>query len=103
MPVLPELMRAAAEPLSRIDKVTILSQGEGAEVGINKFMGDVAKLVATAPTVLEGLTGLSIQDLMKQIPGLDAKVKEISAEVREPGPEPTPVAATAEPEAEPQG
>ncbi len=102
LPVLPELMRAAAEPLSRIDKVTILSQGQGAEVGVNKFMADVAKLVATAPTVLEGLTGLSIQDLMSKIPGLDAKVKEIEAEIREPAPEaePVPVAAAAEPQTE---
>ncbi|MBY6275992.1 flotillin family protein [Symbiobacterium thermophilum] len=104
MPVLPELMRAAAEPLSRIDKVTILSQGQGAEVGVNKFMADVAKLVATAPTVLEGLTGISIQEMMKQLPGLESKVREIEAEVREAEPvpqtEPAPVAAAMEPEAE---
>ena len=49
LPALPELMKAAAEPLSRIDKVTILSQGAGADVGINRFMGEVAKVVATAP------------------------------------------------------
>lgn len=94
MPVLPELMRAAAEPLAKIDKVTILSQGQDAEVGVNKFMGDIAKLVTTAPTVLEGLTGLSIQDLMHRIPGLD-KVKQVTDVV----PEPAPVAAAAEPPA----
>lgn len=94
MPVLPELMRAAAEPLAKIDKVTILSQGQDAEVGVNKFMGDIAKLVTTAPTVLEGLTGLSIQDLMHRIPGLD-KVKQVTDVV----PEPAPVAAAAEPAA----
>ncbi|MFZ5814686.1 MAG: SPFH domain-containing protein [Bacillota bacterium] len=79
LPVLPELMRAASEPLSRIDKVTILSQGQDAEVGVNKFMGDIAKLVTTAPTVLEGLTGLSIQDLLHKIPGLDQQVKQLTA------------------------
>ena len=79
LPVLPELMKAAAEPLSKIDKVTILSQGQGAEVGVNKFMGEVAKLATTAPTMLEGLTGLSIQELLQQIPGLDQKVKQMSA------------------------
>lgn len=75
MPVLPELMRAASEPLSKIDKVTILSQGQDAEVGINKYMGDIARLATTAPAILEGLTGLSIQDLLKQIPGMEQKVK----------------------------
>ncbi|MFZ5825733.1 MAG: flotillin family protein [Bacillota bacterium] len=78
LPVLPELMKAAAEPLSKIDKVTILSQGQGAEVGVNKFMGEVAKLATTAPAMLEGLTGLSIQELLQQIPGLDQRVKEMS-------------------------
>jgi flotillin len=76
LPVLPELMKAAAEPLSKIDKVTILSQGQGAEVGVNKFMGDVAKLVTTAPTILEGLTGLSIQELLQKIPGLEPAVQK---------------------------
>lgn len=76
LPALPELMRAAAEPLSRIDKVTILSTGDG-EVGVNKYMGEVAKLVTTAPALLESLTGLSVKDLLSHMPGLEKKVKEL--------------------------
>jgi flotillin len=91
LPALPELMRAAAEPLSRIDKVTILSQGAGAEVGINRFMGDIAKVVATAPAMVETLTGLSIKDLMSKIPGLEAQVQQIAP--------PAPAAQPAEVEA----
>jgi flotillin len=78
LPALPELMRAAAEPLSKIDKVTILSQGNG-EVGINKFMGDIAKVVATAPALVETLTGLKISDLLSGIPGLSEQVHQIQA------------------------
>jgi len=63
-------------------------------------MTDIAKRVATAPTVLEGLTGISIQELMRQIPGLDGKVKEIQAEAREKEPEPVTAAAAEKPEAE---
>jgi len=77
LPALPELMRAAAEPLSKIDKVTILSQGAGAEVGINRFMGDIAKVVATAPAMVETLTGLKISDLLSSMPGLSEQVQKI--------------------------
>lgn len=80
LPVLPDLMRAAAEPLSRIERVTILSQGGDAEVGVNKYMGEIAKVMAQAPAIVETLTGLSIKDLMTNIPGLEQKVKQIQAE-----------------------
>ncbi|HYF92814.1 MAG TPA: SPFH domain-containing protein [Symbiobacteriaceae bacterium] len=79
LPALPELMRAAAEPLSKIDKVTILSQGAGADVGINRFMGDIAKVVATAPAMVETLTGLKISDLLSGIPGLSEQVQKVQA------------------------
>jgi flotillin len=79
LPALPELMRAAAEPLSKIDKVTILSQGAGADVGINRFMGDIAKVVATAPAMVETLTGLNVKDLLTAIPGLGDQVKKVQA------------------------
>jgi len=75
LPALPELMRAAAEPLAKIDKVTIVSTGDG-EVGVNKYMGDISKLVATAPALMESLTGLSVKDLLSNMPGLQKKAKE---------------------------
>ncbi|MGE5674280.1 MAG: flotillin family protein [Mycobacterium leprae] len=83
LPALPELMRAAAEPLSKIDKVTILSSG-GTEVGINKYMNEIAKVVATAPALVETLTGLSVKDLLGNIPGLQEKVQAITAPVAAP-------------------
>lgn len=71
-------MRAAAEPLSKIDKVTILSQGAGADVGIDRFMGEIAKVVAQAPAMVETLTGLSVKELLMNIPGLEGHVKQIT-------------------------
>lgn len=79
MPVLPELMRAASEPLSKIDKVTILSQGAGAEVGVNRFMGEIAKVVAQAPAMVESLTGLSVKQLLAGIPGLEQHVNLLTS------------------------
>lgn len=86
LPALPELMRAAAEPLSRIDKVAIVSTG-GGDVGINKYMGEIAKVVATAPAMVESLTGLNIKDLLGAIPGLEGQVKQIQAAMPAPAEE----------------
>jgi len=83
LPALPELMRAAAEPLSKIDKITILSQGNNADLGVNRFMGEIAKVVAQAPAMVETLTGLSVRDLMANIPGLEEHVKKITAPATE--------------------
>lgn len=76
LPMLPELMRAAAEPLSRIDRVTILSQGGDGELGVNRYLNEIAKVVAQAPAMMETLTGLSIPQLMARIPGLEQTLKQ---------------------------
>lgn len=93
LPAIPELMRAAAEPLSKIDKVTIVSTGDG-EVGVNKYMGDIAKVVAVAPKMLESLTGLDIKQLLGLMPGLDGKVQQITEAM---GAKPAELPAKAEP------
>ncbi len=90
LPALPELMRAAAEPLSKIDKVTILSTGSDGEVGVNRYMGEIAKVVAQAPAMVETLTGLSVKELLRNIPGLEHQVKQLAAS---PAPAPAPVTA----------
>lgn len=76
LPAIPELARVVAEPLSRIDKVTILSQGAGADLGINRLMSEIAKVVAQAPAMIETLTGLSIKELLASMPGLDQQGKQ---------------------------
>lgn len=71
IPVLPEMMQAVAEPLGRVDRITLLSTGgNGSEVGVNKLMTDVAKVMAQAPAMVETLTGMKIQELITAIPGL---------------------------------
>src|SRR6201998_3544118 len=43
---LPEVVRALSEPLSKVDKVTIVSTGNGDAVGAYKLTGDVTKIAA---------------------------------------------------------
>jgi flotillin len=66
---LPEIARAVAEPLSKTDKITIVSTG-GDSAGASKITADVAKVVAELPAVVEGLSGIDLRRLMDAIPGL---------------------------------
>ncbi|CAA9540913.1 MAG: Inner membrane protein YqiK [uncultured Thermomicrobiales bacterium] len=67
---LPEMVRAVSEPLSRIDRITVVGTG-GDNSGMNKITGDMTQIVAQVPALLESLTGISINDLMTRVPGID--------------------------------
>jgi flotillin len=63
---LPEVVRAFAEPLSRIDKITIVSTG-GDGAGVNKITADMAAMVAQVPALVEALTGKRISELLSKV------------------------------------
>jgi len=73
---LPEVVRAMAEPLSKVDKITIVSTGNGGEAGVNKIVGDVTKMIAQAPALFETLAGVKIGDLFARIPVIREAVAE---------------------------
>src|SRR5579885_164350 len=67
---LPEVVRAIAEPLSKVDKVTIVSTGasNGTGLGASRLTTDIVNMVAQAPAIFEALTGQKISDLMSHVP-----------------------------------
>jgi flotillin len=67
---MPELARAFAEPLSKVDKITIVSTGGGGGTGADQITSDMAKMIVQAPALFESLTGVKIGDLMARVPGL---------------------------------
>src|SRR6266853_1534354 len=69
---MPEMVRAIAEPLSKVDKVTIVSTGgnNGVGMGASRITGDVMNMVAQVPGLFELLSGTRIGDLMSHIPAL---------------------------------
>jgi flotillin len=70
---MPEMVRAIAEPLSKVDKVTIISTGNGNDghgVGASRLTGDIVNMVAQIPALFELLSGTRIGDLMNHIPAL---------------------------------
>jgi flotillin len=69
---LPDVVRAIAEPLAKVDKISIVSTGGGANgnLGANRVTGDVVNMLAQVPAILEALTGTRMSDLMARVPGL---------------------------------
>jgi flotillin len=77
---LPEVVRAIAEPLSKVDKISIVSTGSanGGNLGASRVTGDVVSMLAQVPVILEALTGTKVSDLMAKVPGL-ATTGEVSS------------------------
>src|SRR5580698_1729183 len=64
---LPEVVRALAEPLSKVDKVTIVSTGNGDAAGAYKLTGDITKIAAQVPALFEALSGMQMSDLLSKV------------------------------------
>ncbi len=64
---LPEVVKAMASPLAAVDKITIVSTGDGAAAGMNKITGDLAKMAAQVPALFETLSGMSMAELFSKI------------------------------------
>jgi flotillin len=68
---MPEMARAFAEPLSKVDKITIVSTGNGGHgLGADQLTADMAKMIAQAPALFESLTGVKVADLLARVPVL---------------------------------
>jgi flotillin len=80
-PLLPEIARAIAEPLTKIDRITMVNTGGNGEIGVSRVTGEVAKVIAQVPPVLESLTGLKLEQLMERL-----KAKETTAAPELPSP-----------------
>jgi flotillin len=64
---LPEVVRALSEPLSRVDKITVVSTGNGHSAGVNKITGDITEMAAQVPALFEALSGMKVQDLLSKV------------------------------------
>jgi flotillin len=64
---MPELARAFASALGGVDKVTIVSTGDGRGSGPSALTGEVAKMVAQVPELVEALTGKNVGELLAQL------------------------------------
>ena len=62
---LPEMAAAIAEPLSTIDKVTIIDSGNGGESGVSNMGAYVPSVLAKTIESVKEATGVDIREIMK--------------------------------------
>src|SRR5271165_1469494 len=70
-----DVVRAMAEPLSKVDRITIVSTGNDSAAGINKITGDMTKIAAQVPALFEALSGMDIKQLMANVKGMKEKAQ----------------------------
>jgi flotillin len=62
-----DVVRAMSEPLSKVDKITIVSTGADGNLGANKLTGEMTKIAAQVPALFEALSGMNLQQLMTNV------------------------------------
>jgi flotillin len=61
--VLPELAKAVAEPLSKVDKIVVVSGDKG--LGTTRITGQVAEILAQLPEVVKSLAGVDLKKFLQ--------------------------------------
>src|SRR5262249_7772563 len=64
---LPDVVQALATPLSKVDKITIVSTGNGNSAGVHKLTGDITEIAAQVPALFEALSGVPLADLLAKV------------------------------------
>ena len=68
--VLPEVVAAASEPLSRAGKTTIISNGNGGGgTGVGKLTQDVTEVLTSTVPVVKDLSGVDLARLLRSLAG----------------------------------
>ncbi|MBC8459470.1 MAG: flotillin family protein [Deltaproteobacteria bacterium] len=74
---LPEIAKAVAEPLAKTEKIIMISGSSGA--GVSKITSGATNILAQLPPILEGLSGVSVKDLIGKISGVKT-MEEVATE-----------------------
>jgi flotillin len=86
---MPEIVRALAAPLANVDKITIVSTGNGSSSGMHKITGDITEMAAQIPALFETLSGMPFKELF-------AKVRTIGERSPKPDDKPKSTGAAAQ-------
>jgi flotillin len=70
-----DVVRAMAEPLSKVDHITIVSTGNDDAAGAHKITGDMTRIAAQVPALFEALSGMDIKQLMANVQAIKTKPK----------------------------
>jgi len=64
---LPEVVKALAAPLSNVDKITVVSTGNGTSAGLHKITGDITEMAAQVPALFESLSGMPLSEFFGKV------------------------------------
>src|SRR5271165_260629 len=64
---MPDIVKALASPLANVDKITIVSTGNGDASGMSKVTGDITKMAAQVPALFETLSGMPLSELLSKV------------------------------------
>jgi flotillin len=67
--VLPDIVAAASEPLSRAGKTTIISNGNAAGTGVSKLTEDVTQALSSTVPIIKDLSGVDLTALLRGLTG----------------------------------
>ncbi|RAR40512.1 flotillin family protein [Paenibacillus sp. MDMC362] len=92
--MLPELAGKIAEPISSIDKLTVVDTGKGE--GAARVSNYVTELMSTAPEMLKSVSGIDVEELIKGLTKKPASAKKPVAVEQELVPVPLETSAAKE-------
>jgi len=78
---MPEVVKALASPLANVDKITVISTGDGAAAGLNKITGDMTKMAAQIPALFETLSGMQMSELLGKVRSIGDKPNGGAADI----------------------
>jgi flotillin len=64
---MPEIVAALASPLAKVDKITVVSTGNGSSTGMHKVTSDLTDIAAQVPALIEALSGVPMSDLLSKV------------------------------------
>jgi flotillin len=76
---LADVVRAMAEPLANVDKITIVSTGDGRTTGASKLTGEMTEIAAQVPALFEALSGMNLKELMTNVKSMAARPNGVSS------------------------
>ncbi|MGA2119211.1 MAG: SPFH domain-containing protein [Bryobacteraceae bacterium] len=77
---MPEIVKALAAPLANVDKITVISTGNGETAGLNKITGDLTKMAAQVPALFETLSGMPFSELFAKVRTIGDKAPKPKSE-----------------------
>jgi len=70
---MPEIVAALATPLSKVDRITVVSTGSNGSTGLHKVTSDMTEIAAQVPALVEALSGVPMSDLLSKVRKLGDK------------------------------